>query len=234
MMESLNPEKYTNLNVEITLLLETKQYKSAHLIVDSELDKNRHELFLWILKGQIYHRSAEYKEAVVSFTKALMINSSSKEALTCLAIIFCELGHYNEAEEVYEKLQALQSEKFRPHDLVLKIVEQHFILANLYLELGHATESLHEIKRGLSLDQNNPYGKMLLAKTMLQTNQLQSALSIITELLESNLEVPELFRLAGLIYYREKNYSRSRTFFEKALRLDTLDIVAKIYLRLFG
>lgn len=58
------------------------------------------------LLGLIYHEKNKFNQAIKFFMKSLDINPKNNESRACLSILLCDLGRYNDAQNILSGIQS--------------------------------------------------------------------------------------------------------------------------------
>jgi tetratricopeptide (TPR) repeat protein len=103
--------------------------------------------------GVIQHQDGRLLEAQAMFEKALRINPSYTQAALNLAVTYNDLGRYQEAKEIYDRVMASSRSEGRPLDPFAKgkLANMHADLGRAYHELGLFAEAVGEYQRAMAL-----------------------------------------------------------------------------------
>ena len=89
-------------------------FEEAIQYIDKQIGSDMDNIDLWCLKGYALFRMERYREALGVFNSALSIDPNNTEVLESLAITYENLGKFDDAIKIYEKLLKLHpdSEKY--------------------------------------------------------------------------------------------------------------------------
>lgn len=173
--------------------------------------------------------------AITYLKKALEINPKYTEAAVNLAYLLNEIGKYEEAMEIKNKLHHLYDERFKRNidPFVLgKIANMHSEIAERYIEIGYTHEAIEELKKALKLRPHFIDIRTKLAVLYREVGDIDSAIEHLTQsILENPNYVPAYIQL-GLTYYVMGEKELAKKQWDKALELDPNNAVAKIYINM--
>ncbi|HLM72964.1 MAG TPA: tetratricopeptide repeat protein [Polyangiaceae bacterium] len=100
----------------------------------------------------ILHDRGDLKGAEEHFKRAVEINPRYIEAHLNLAVTYSDLGRYEDAHVVYERIRELEGNDKAIAPLVRgKIANMHAELAQAYIDAGCRTEAIGELKKAVEL-----------------------------------------------------------------------------------
>lgn len=196
------------------------------------LDIDSYTYDSWVNIGKLYSLKDEFEKAVDAFDFALTINEKDLSVLKMKAHCLSLCDRIEEAVEIFNVLLDAN-----PQDSNV-----YFLLVDCYLASEMHKEALacldmYEENLGIDVDMISKR-----ANVYIEQGLLDNALLLVTNSLEEYQDSPELFILAGEIYYKKKEYARSEDFFLEAYtanhdntfiveRLATLAIIRDDYER---
>lgn len=175
------------------------------------------------------------EEAVQHLKRALEINPKYTEAAVNLAYLLNELGRYEEAMEIKNRLHCLFDERLKKNidPFVLgKIANMHADTAERYIEIGYLNDAIDELKKALKLRPNFIDLRTKIAILYRETGNIDEAIEQLTHsILENPKYVPAYIQL-GLTYFVMGEKELAQKQWDKALELDPQNAVAKVYLNM--
>lgn len=184
--------------------------------------------------GVIYHQQGKLKEARVMLEEALRLNPGYTEAALNLAVTYNELGKYQDAKEIYERM--LASRRAAPDHIDPfvkgKIANMHAHVAAAYEEAGLHAEAVGEYQRALALCPQFVDLRTRLGAALRHSGQLERAE---TELKTAKAGNPNLMwpRLQlGMTYYAAGRVDEAAREWREVLAMEPDNKFAKLYLRL--
>jgi tetratricopeptide (TPR) repeat protein len=103
--------------------------------------------------GVIYHQRGRVADALRMFERALAINPAYTDAALNLAVTYNDLGRYQEAKDLYERVVDASKNAPRRLDPYArgKLANMHADLGAAYRELGQYTDAVREYEKALAL-----------------------------------------------------------------------------------
>ena len=163
----------------------------------------------WVTLGRLYGYAHNSPEAEKAFNAAIKIDPENQDALTGLALLYLDLG---DTKQAIEKLKAITDKN--PNERTLAA------LAKAYEDLQQPKEAADVLKRALSMGggENNEQMASELAKDLLQSNQLDEALHLYTELAAADAQNPE-YQLKLAEIYMSRDLGKARAALNKAKQM---------------
>jgi tetratricopeptide (TPR) repeat protein len=185
--------------------------------------------------GLIHHQWGDFDTAVVQFEKALAVNPAYTEALLSLSITLNEVGRYEEAKDAYRRANAsiappaheevAQGNLFRG-----KIANLHAELAELYLALGQADDSIREYRQALAVAPGFPDLRIRLAAVLRESGRLDDALAETGKVLADHPDSVAALVQQGIVNMLLGRRNDARRDWENALFRDPLNKLVQLYL----
>lgn len=177
--------------------------------------------------------NGDREPAVAAFRRALELNPNYMEARLNLAIVYNELGRYDEALEEF----AVESRRDPDHDNLSPdvrsfLADSHVLLGDAYRDLGMTVDATQEYRKALKvapqfLDVKNKLGAVYCSMGLYSDaeEELRSALA-------QNPRYVDARTTLGLVYYRSGRRHRAREEWERCLAEQESDVRARAYLEM--
>jgi len=185
------------------------------------------------LMGLALGLTGERERAVASFQRALHLNPRYIEARMNLAIVYNELGRYDEALQEFRAEQPRDPDhgNLSP-DVRSYLAESHGLLGDSYRNLGLNADAVLEYRKALKaapqfLDIKNKLGSVLG-----EMGLHEDAESELAATLAQNPRYVDARVALGIVYYRAGRRHRAREEWEECLRHQPDHVRAKAYLEL--
>jgi tetratricopeptide (TPR) repeat protein len=185
--------------------------------------------------GQIHHDRGDFGRAQEYFETAVRINPRYTDALLALAVVYNELGKYEDST----RIQAFARKHVEEHEDAVdpfikgKIANMHADLASVYMEANLPDEAIHEYKRALSLCPHFADLETRLGHVYRETGEHEEARKHYESALEQNDKyVPARIHL-GLLLLRQGLKDEAKEQWHKALEVDPQNKSARMYLKTF-
>ncbi len=144
---------------EVKRLISINKLNDARMLIQPLIMEHRNDHRVFSLLGNIYHRQGEFSRAIKNYKTALDINSRDVETAINLALIYNDLGKYEQGAELYSKAinvmkdleVANKTAMGNNEDTNSMFAAQHANLGELYLRYNRAEEALRELERALEL-----------------------------------------------------------------------------------
>jgi len=144
---------------EVKRLISINRLNDARVLIQPLIMDHRNDHRVFSLLGNIYHRQGEFSRAIKNYKTALDINSRDVETAINLALIYNDLGKYEQGAELYSQaINVMKEQEANSKDNTEKhedtnsmFAVQHANLGELYLRYNRADEALRELERALEL-----------------------------------------------------------------------------------
>ena len=184
-----------------------------------------------LLLATIYQKQSKFPSAVAALSQALTINPDFLEASISLCITLCELGQYEEAQEVYDKLK---NDGAKAHSLPKtirgRLANSHGRNGQMYQKSGLIGEATGEYLKALSLYPDMPDIRFKLAQLYMSQGHLTKAQFELTQIINKRPNDAETLAQLGVTYYQQNKVDQARDFWRKALQFDPKNPIAKPFL----
>ncbi len=185
------------------------------------------------LLGLALGMNGERERSVSAFRRALELNPNYLEARLNLAIVYNELGRYDDAlkEFAAERPRDPDHDNLSP-DVRTFLADSHALLGDAYRDLGMPVDATQEYRKALKLapqflDVKNKLGAIYCAMGLYSDaeEELRSALA-------QNPRYIDARTTLGLVYYRSGRRHRAREEWEASLAERGHDVRARAYLEM--
>lgn len=147
-------DEIRNLFNEGKRAFQLQQFERAQKYFLELVEKDAHFADVYNMLGVINHNSGQFNDAVEYFERALKLNPKYTEALLNLAVLYNDLGEYQKARKLYNKVQLKSKEhkgsKMDPF-IRAKLANQHADVGDVYEGIGFYKEAAEEYKKALKL-----------------------------------------------------------------------------------
>ena len=230
---SVQRAELAEVKKKIDLYLSLGRFDSAEKLLRATLADYGPLANIHNLLGLTFHKQSKFVEAVREFNQALSINPEYVEAALNLAASLCDLGRYQDAQNVFSRLEDFVVEKQRQPALVLgRLANLHVLSGQAYEDSGMWSEAIQEYRKGLSLYDKMPDVKVQLAKLYVKVGQLEKAKYEFESMLAENPDVTEAHTWLGILEFKLGQKELARKHWEKAQEVSPDNSTAKAYLKL--
>jgi tetratricopeptide (TPR) repeat protein len=181
--------------------------------------------------GLALSMNGDREAAVEAFRRALHLNPNYLEARLNLAIVYNELGRYDEALQEFsgERHRDLDRENLSP-DVRSYLADSHVVLGDTYRNLGMHVDAVQEYRRALKLapqflDIKNKLGSVYCDMGLYQDAEVE-----LNSALAQNPRYGDARVTLGVVYYRSGRRSRAREEWARSLDERGGDVRARAYL----
>lgn len=213
-----------------------KDYPNAERYFRKVLKSNQRFADIHNLLGVVCHLEGKFEAAIESFAAALKINPHYTEALLHLAVLYNDLGRFQEAKKLYRQLRKRSDGKTKEIEPVLKgkLSNMHAHLGDTYRSIGLYQHAAEEYQKALRLNPTYADIRTKLGIALREEGELNASIKELTKALE---EKPGylLGRIQlGITYYSMGKLNEAKKEWEVVLKKDPHNESAKTYLKLCG
>ena len=184
------------------------------------------------LLGLTYHKQSKFSEAIKEFNQALIVNPEFVEAALNLAATLCDVSRYEEATQVFTKLEERVGDRQRQPGLVLgRLANMHVASGHAYVESGMLNEAIQEYRKALALYDKMPDVKLSLAKLYVKVGQNEKAKQEFEDLVKDSPEISDAHTWLGILQYKLGHRDLAKRHWEKAQETAPDDSTARAYLK---
>lgn len=226
-----SPDNVEVLNNEAFIYENEGDLDMAIAIHNKILDVDSYAFDSWVNIARLYSVQDEFTKAIDALDFALTINENNLSVLKMKGHCLSLSNQLDEAISIYKYLL-----EFDPDD-----ASAYFLLADCYLRYDmykDALECLDKYEADFGKDEDSISKR---ASVFMQQGDLDKALSIVLHAANRCSGMSELNFIAGEVYFKQKDYKKAKSFFEKSFnenednivvaeRLFTLNLIKKDYI----
>lgn len=162
-------------------------------------------------RGNYYLRSEQLNKAILTFKKAIELDSSKSAAQNNLGNIYLRQGNFSDAEAQFKK--AIEN------DSTNRIVPSN--LANLYIRSDRLEEAEEQLENSYKLDSTYIPTLRWLGTLYSITNRIEEGEKYFLKIIElDTISIMNIMTIASY-YSKIKQYEKSEKYFKKVLRIDS-------------
>jgi tetratricopeptide (TPR) repeat protein len=226
---------------EMKLLNQAKELYGKNILKDALLmfedviamNPNNTEAYFYL--GNIFHIQGQLGKAIKAFNKVLDLDASHTDASISLSVILNDIGHYEEAQNIFDKANKYVKQESKgiddPH-LNKKFSLKHYEIGEMYFSYNRYDEALFEYNKAIGLDPDNLEIRIKVAKVYSKKGYISKSFD---ELKKLKMEYPGYIpaRIAlGLLYYGNGNIIEAQSEWQNALSKDPSNSELTMYLNL--
>ncbi len=192
--------------------LKEKNPSAAKKIIDNLDQPYPDDDKFWQLHALVHHNLIELDQAIISYKKAIEINSKRTDCMYNLGLIYDYKSQHYLSLEYYKK--AIQQ---KPENRLFWTK-----YANSLLQLGHYKDAEIAGEKALELEPLDHIEAInLMATIMIRLANYSKAKELLNESINSNENIAQTYVILGDIYSYEGEFQESEKYFRKALEIDT-------------
>lgn len=198
---SPNSERY--LQFEGQMLLANNDADNALKSFKKSLQENPNLFYSYLAIGDIYAIKNESKKAKENYKLALKVHNDGIPATVKLARLLILEGDYSGAEDILNQaeLQFPTEPNLKLHMGIMRLEQGQDGFAELYF------------KKLLEDQPDNHVAKAYLSISLLSSDQEQ-AFKLITEMIEQQIQIPELMVALGMMYVKTNSFDEAMTYLQ--------------------
>lgn len=225
--------KLKDIEQKCHLFIKVQKYEAAQQLLERSIDHYPSAANLNLLLGRVYHQQSKFAEAITQFNEAIKKNPNYTEAALSLCITFCDLGQYNEAEEIYHRFQSNSPSKGAlPKQIRGNLANSHAENGTAYEKAGLLQEAVQEYRKALSLLDSMPDVKIKLALIYIKTKEFTKAESELREILTINPTDEQAMTQLGIALFHSGRLDEARDSWVKVKKSYPSNVTARTYLRI--
>lgn len=170
----------------------------------------------WVVLGRLYRASSKSPEAENAFKQALKAEPENEDALTGLGMMYSDLGDNQRAVEM---LKAASDKSPNEHTLAT--------LAQFYEQIHDYKNAAEALKKAVELAPDNIRIQKGLAEDLLQSDQMDEALTVYQQLSTEEPSDPGLKLRISMIYRFKHDFTKARESLDQARTLDAASLEVK-------
>jgi len=213
---------------------ENKDYGRAERYLRQVLTHNKGYADVHNMLGVICHIEGKFESAMDCFKEALKLNPHYTEAVLNLAVLYNDLGKYQEAKKLYGNLQKKKGNSSHDIEPVLKgkLSNMHADVGDTYRSVGLYKHAVEEYKKALALNPAYVDIRTKLGIALRELGQLESSLKELKTVAKEDPRYIMAKIQLGITHYSLKKLSEAKKEWESVLHQDPENESAKMYLRL--
>ena len=213
---------------------DNKEYDKAERILRQVVQKEPNYADVHNILGVINHLEGKFQAAIDYFQGALKINPRYTEARLNLAVLYNDLGQYQDAKVLYTELKKASSSTKTEIEPVLrgKLSNLHAEIGDIYRSIGLNHLAIEEYRKALALNANYHDIRTKLGQALREDGQLAKSLDELMGVIKSkNTYSPARVQL-GVTHFAMGKFDLAKKAWRGALSVNPNDEYAKMYLRL--
>ncbi len=191
---------------------------------------------VWNMMGQMYYHQGEMMKAAATFEKAVAINPRYASAILNLAVTYADMGDYNKAEELQERLRNAEpgeGDQRIPDPFARgKLANMHADIADIYAGMALYGPAIDEYQRALDLRPDFPDVRERMAKALFDAGKQNEAIAELNEVKEKRPDYVGARINLGMFLYSTGKEEEAEKEWKEVLEMVPENRRAKMYLRL--
>ncbi|OGQ04944.1 MAG: hypothetical protein A2W61_01425 [Deltaproteobacteria bacterium RIFCSPLOWO2_01_44_7] len=215
---------------------ENKDYGRAERYLRQVLTHNKGYADVHNMLGVICHIEGKFESAMDCFKEALKLNPHYTEAVLNLAVLYNDLGKYQEAKKLYGNLQKKKGNSSHDIEPVLKgkLSNMHADVGDTYRSVGLYKHAVEEYKKALELNSSYVDIRTKLGVALREAGNIAGAIKEFKQVIKEDSRYQMARIQLGVAYYSSGDLKEAKKEWEAVLKQDPENESAKIYLRLCG
>ena len=189
------------------LLVQTKNYAKAILLLDQAIAKDPDMSFAYYYRGIARANQNDLEGAAEDYKKVQELDKGNIEALEQRALIMGEMSNFREAIENYSQILALDPENR----------EALAHRGNFKLEIEDFEGAIDDFSSSLRLDPNQPEICFNRGKAYAQINSLDEAINDFQQAAKMNYKLSSSYFNTGLAYLKLNDFKNAVKSMDNAL-----------------
>ena len=169
-----NPSK--NYEDEWKNKMESRDFKGALTIVNSQINKDSLNVELYRMRGSSYFFMDDYDSAYLNYSLALNLDSKDAKTLSAMARLFLGKGSVKQAKSYIEQALIIEQNN----------AQIHLICGNIYAKEENYLDAEAEFRKTISIDNSSFEAYNNLANILVINREFEKAILIYTKALEIN------------------------------------------------
>ena len=231
----ISRKKLQQVEEKAQLYIRANRLLAAEKLLNETLKREPNASNIRLLLASLYQQQSNYPKAVGQLTSAISANPNFLEASITLCSILCDLGQYDEARELYDRIKNhRKSEGSLPSTIRGRLANLHAENGMIYEKTGLIPEAAQEFTKALALFSDMPDIRLKLAEILIKQGHNQKAQRELKQLLAKDPNHAEALAQLGLSFFNENSLDLARDNLKKSLVADPNNQVAKAYSQLLG
>lgn len=213
---------------------DNKQYSEAEGYLKRVLEKSGRYADVLNMLGVISHVEGRFASAIDYFKGALEINPRYTEAILNLAVLFNDLGQYDEAKKLYVRLKKGAGPRGGRIEPVLrgKLSNLHADIGDIYRSIGLNAHAIEEYRKALDLNSDYLDIRTKLGQSLRENGKALESLNELKSVIRSNAKYAPAYIQQGITYYSMGKIADAKNSWKQALEIAPENEYARMYLRL--
>ena len=213
---------------------ENKDYSRAERYFRQVLGNNQNYADVHNMLGVICHIEGKFESAITCFKEALKLNPHYTEALLNLAVLYNDLGRYQDAKKLYGNLQKKEKKTDNEIEPVLKgkLSNMHAEVGDTYRSIGLYKHAVEEYKKALFLNPTYVDIRTKLGMALREQGSLEASLKELKQVVKEDPRYVMAKIQLGITCYSLKKNGEAKNEWLSVLKQDPENESAKMYLRL--
>lgn len=226
-----NPQELVELGKQC---FENKDYTRAERYLRQVLNHNNHYADVHNMLGVICHIEGKFDSAIICFKEALKINPHYTEALLNLAVLYNDLGRYQDAKKLYTNLHKKEDGSKQDIEPVLKgkLSNMHAEVGDVYRSIGLYKFAIEEYKKALTLNPTYVDIRTKLGVALREEGHFDTSLKELKQVAKEDPRYIMARIQMGVTFYSLKKLKEAKLEWQAVLKQDPENESAKMYLRL--
>ncbi len=193
-------------------------FASAERLYRKFIEVNPESVAAWTNLGVVLARQGRFSAAIEAYASALKIDPNALPALVNLGLSYYKMSDWRNAADSFEKVLSQNPEDRRSRQLFAVALSQ----------LGNCERAASEYER--LMPSSDPSILVGLATCYKDTGREADSEQILTHLLKTQGDSPQVYYLFGLTAYARKEYPRAIESLQRCLAIDPNLVEARFYL----
>ncbi len=213
---------------------ENKDYLRAERYLRQVVQANCRYADVLNMLGVINHIEGKFEAAIGAFKEALKINPRYTEAVLNLAVLYNDLGRYQDAKKLYTNLHKKEKETTDDIEPVLKgkLSNMHAEIGDVYRSIGLFKFAVAEYKKALDLNPSYVDIRTKMGVALREAGALEASLKELRIVVKEDARYIMARIQLGITFYSLKKIADAKKEWDAVLKQDPDNESAKMYLRL--
>ncbi len=203
---------------KISLLIEQQNFEKARALLETSMEELGEHALFYKLKGYLSYMELSFEEALVAFDQCHSLAADDEEAGYCLAAILNDLGFYQKASLVLERL----SSQARPLEGA-SLVQSRLDLAQGYFASGQKEEALNILRSLYFAQEGDLKVSLALANMLIDMENFDEAQTLLERESAGHYDNYDLNLLLGLVLYKKGQVQKASHLWAKAYAVHPRD-----------
>ncbi|MBT3181155.1 MAG: tetratricopeptide repeat protein [Deltaproteobacteria bacterium] len=213
---------------------DNKEYDRAEQYLQKVLHLNVKYADVFNMLGVVAHVKGRFASAIDYFTRALEINSNYTEAALNLAVLYNDLGQYDDAKKLYGSLRKNSKKTNGQIEPVLrgKLSNLHADIGDIYRSIGLYPFAIDEYEKALHHNPKYYDIRTKLGQALREHGNCDDSLKEFKKVLKNDPKYCPALIQQGITFYTMEKVNNAVKSWKAALDKDPENKYAQMYLRL--